>query len=104
MIEKEIKHAPEVYKIGTSKFKNQNLEKALESDVANYIVWEARKKSKQKIDINNIFGNFQFEEAFKNINDENIDDNFVGVFHSNHMNKFIDMPLWSPRWKENIRL
>ena len=37
--------------------------------------------------------NFQFEEAFKNINDENIDDNFVGVFHSNHMNKFIDMPL-----------
>ena len=34
--------------------------------------------------------NFQFEEAFKNINDENIDDNFVGVFHSNHINKFID--------------
>ena len=34
--------------------------------------------------------NFQFEEAFKNINDENIDDNFVGVFHSNHMNTFID--------------
>ena len=56
MIEEGIKHAPEVYKIGTSKVKNQNLEKALESDVANYIVWEARKKSKQKIDVNNIFG------------------------------------------------
>ena len=38
MIEQGIKHAPEVYKIGTSKFKNENLEKALESDVANYIV------------------------------------------------------------------
>ena len=38
MIEEGIKHAPEVYKIGTFKVKNQNLEKALESDVANYIV------------------------------------------------------------------
>ena len=34
--------------------------------------------------------NFQIEEAFKNINDEDIDDNFVGVFPSNGMNKFID--------------
>ena len=34
--------------------------------------------------------NFQIEEAFKNINDEDVDDNFVGAFPSNHTNKFID--------------
>ena len=34
--------------------------------------------------------NFQIEEDFKNINDQDINDNFVGAFLSNHMNKFID--------------
>ena len=34
--------------------------------------------------------NFQIEEAFRNINDEDINDNFVGAFLSNHMNKFIN--------------
>ena len=34
--------------------------------------------------------NFQIEEAIKNIWDEDIENNFVGVFPSNHMNKFID--------------
>ena len=34
--------------------------------------------------------NFQIEEAFKNINDNDINDNFVGFFLSNHMNKFIN--------------
>ena len=32
--------------------------------------------------------NFQIEEAFKKINDEDLLDNFVGVFPSNYMNKF----------------
>ena len=34
--------------------------------------------------------NFLVEEAFKNINDDNINDNFVGAFPSNHVNKSID--------------
>ena len=34
--------------------------------------------------------NFQMEEEFKNINDDDINNNFVGAFPSNHMNKFID--------------
>ena len=34
--------------------------------------------------------NFQIEEAFKNINDEDIDDNFVGEFPLNCVNKFIE--------------
>ena len=39
--------------------------------------------------------NFQIENAFEKINDEDITDNFVGVFLANRMNKFI---------KENILL
>ena len=34
--------------------------------------------------------NFQIEEAFKKINDEDLLDNFVEVFPSNYMNKFIN--------------
>lgn len=34
--------------------------------------------------------NFQIENAFENIKDTDIDDNFVGVFPANHMNRFID--------------
>ena len=37
--------------------------------------------------------NFQIEEAFKNIGDEDIGNNFVRVFPSNYMNKFIDHKL-----------
>ena len=33
---------------------------------------------------------FRIEKAFKNINDEDIDNNFVGGFPSNKINKFID--------------
>ena len=32
--------------------------------------------------------NFQIEKAFKKINDEDLLDNFIGVFPSNYMNKF----------------
>ena len=35
------KHAPQLYRLGTFKNKNQNVKKAPESDVANYIVEEA---------------------------------------------------------------
>ena len=34
--------------------------------------------------------NFQIEEAFKKIGDEDIDNNFVGVFPSNYMKKVFD--------------
>ena len=34
--------------------------------------------------------NFQIEDAIKNIGDKDLIDNFVGVFISNYMNKFID--------------
>ena len=34
--------------------------------------------------------NFQIEEAIKEIGDEDLVENFIGVFPSNYMNKFID--------------
>ena len=34
--------------------------------------------------------NFQKEEALRNLNNPDINDNFVGPFPANHMNKFID--------------
>ena len=34
--------------------------------------------------------NFQIEDAIKRIGDEDLLNNFVGVFPSNHMNKFIN--------------
>ena len=34
--------------------------------------------------------NFQIQEAIKQINDQDLLDNFVGVFPSNYMNKFIN--------------
>ena len=34
--------------------------------------------------------NFQIEEAFKKIDDQDLLKNFVGVFPSNYMNKFIN--------------
>ena len=36
------------------------------------------------------FSNFQIEDATANIRDDDLTNNFVGVFPSNYMNKFID--------------
>ena len=44
LIDEGIKHAPELYKLGTSKIKNKNVKRALNSDIANYIVTETKKK------------------------------------------------------------
>ena len=49
-----IKHTPDLYRSGTSKIKNENVRKTLESNVANYIVEETRKKTKKYL--NNLFG------------------------------------------------
>ena len=53
LIDEGIKHVPEFYKLGKSKIRNKNVRRALDSDVANYIVKETQKKAKQ--DINNLF-------------------------------------------------
>ena len=49
--------------------------------------------------------NFQIENALKNMNNEDIHDNFVGVFPSNHVNKFFyhAVMIFEKKW-ENIPL
>ena len=34
--------------------------------------------------------NFQIQQAIKNLNDDDITKNFVGIFPAHHMSKFID--------------
>ena len=53
LIDEGIKHATELYKLGTSKIRNKSVWVALDSDVANYIVKETQKT---KEDLNNLFG------------------------------------------------
>ena len=53
-IDEGIKHVPFLYTLGTSKIKNKNLRKALESDAVNYIAEKMQKSAKE--DLNNLFG------------------------------------------------
>ena len=46
--------------------------------------------------------NFQIGEALRNLNDPDINGNFVGAFADNHMNKFIDHKSMISQKKENI--
>ena len=54
LFDEGIKHAPETYKYGTSEIKNQNIQRALYSDVLNYIATETQNKTKNSL--NNLFG------------------------------------------------
>ena len=47
LIDEGTKHAPDLYRFGTSKIKNENVRKALESDVANYC-WGNTEKGKRR--------------------------------------------------------
>ena len=42
IIDEGIKHAPDLHKFGTSKIKNINLKRALDSDIADFPVKKAR--------------------------------------------------------------
>ena len=46
--------------------------------------------------------NFQIEETFKNLNNPDINDNFVGAFPANQLTKFIDYKSMITDKKENI--
>ena len=54
LIDERIMHASELFRLGTSKIRNKNTKKVLESEVANYIVKEAQKKAAENIE--NLFG------------------------------------------------
>ena len=87
-----------LYHLGTSKIRNKNVRKALESEVANYVVQEAQKKAAENVE------NFQIEAALKNNDDPDINDNFVGAFPANQMNKFINYKSMISEKKRKISL
>ena len=54
IIDEGIKHNPDLYKCRTSKIRNKKVQKALNSDIASYIVTEMQNKAKDNL--NNLFG------------------------------------------------
>ena len=48
LIKKRIENIPNVFKYGVSKVKNKNIQRALNSDIANYVVEEAQNKVQNK--------------------------------------------------------
>ena len=116
LIDEGIKHAPELSKLGISKIKNKTLKNALDSDIESYIVQKTQKEAKEDLDI--LFGvvlkmtkginSFQIEEGkksfFKNIEDRDINNYFVGVFPSNYMNKLADHAAMISEKRENTHL
>ena len=51
-----------------------------------------------------VISNFQIEQAFKNLNDPDTNDNFVGAFPANQMNIFIDYKSMKSEKKRKISL
>ena len=82
VIDGGIKHAPELYNHGTNKIKNKNQKKALESGIPNYAV----KKHKKNYLMSKGITDFRIETALKNINDEDLNYNFIGVFLASKLN------------------
>ena len=54
LIDEGIKQIPNIYKYGTSKIKNKNIQRPLNSDLANIVVDETQNRGKNLL--NNLFG------------------------------------------------
>ena len=54
LIDKGIENIPNLYRYRTSKIKNKNVQRGLNSDVENYVVEETQNKAKNKL--TNLFG------------------------------------------------
>ena len=57
LIDKGIESLPDIVKFGTSKIKNKNIQRALDSDIANYVVEEEHNRAQDQLNnLNNLFG------------------------------------------------
>ena len=56
LIDKGVENIPNIVRYGSSKIKNKNVERALNSDIANYVVEETQNKAKNKV--NDLFGGY----------------------------------------------
>ena len=54
IIDKGIENILNIFQYGVSKIKNKNVQRVLESDIADYVVEEAQNQTKNKL--NNLFG------------------------------------------------
>ena len=54
LIDKRTENFPNIFKYGMSKIKNKNFQRALNSDIADYVVEETQNQAKNKL--NNLFG------------------------------------------------
>ena len=99
LINKGIDNIPNIFKFGVSKIKNKNAQKVLNSEIADLVVNKAQGRARKKYNSKDLFmlkkmsggiSNYQTENAFKKTEDEDLLDNFVGVFPSDYMNKFIN--------------
>ena len=54
LIDKGIENIPNIFKYGLSKIKNKNVQRALNSDIADYAVEETQNQAKNKL--GNLFG------------------------------------------------
>ena len=57
LIDEGIKQVLNLYRYGTFKIKNKNIQQSLNSDIANYVVEETQNKG--KIKLTNLFGGVQ---------------------------------------------
>ena len=85
--EEGIKNVPNIYSTGVNKISNKKIKRVLESNLADFAVKRAQKEIYNwQIGISN----FQIENTIKEINDEDLSNNFFVLFPSNKMTKFID--------------
>ena len=62
--------------------------------ICKYVVEEVRNRAQNQLNnlnkLSKVISNVQIENAIENIEDNDLNDNFVGVFPSNRMSKFIN--------------
>ena len=57
LIDKGIESLPDIVRFGALKIKNRNIRRALDSDIANYVVEEAQNRAQNQLNnLNNLFG------------------------------------------------
>ena len=57
LIDKGIESLPDIVKFGASKIKKKSIQRALDSDIANYVIEEAQKRAQNQLNnLNNLFG------------------------------------------------
>ena len=57
LVDKRVESLPDIVKFGASKIKNKNIQRALDSDIANYVVEEAQNRAQNQLNnLNNLFG------------------------------------------------